>query len=139
MATVVLLVDDDPSFLDAVDHMLSSAGYDVLRAANGTEAVDLLEKKRGKIALAIVDLALPDLNGFELIGAISRRTNSVKVIATTAIYKDAHLEMAATVGADAALRKPPPGKPLPQREWLDTVQRLIGLPAGSKGRGAGSE
>lgn len=137
MATV-LVVDDDPKFLQAVENLLSAAGYDVRRAANGAEAIDCLEKERGKIALAIVDLALPDLNGFELIGAISRRANTVKVIATTAIYKDAHLEMAATVGAHAALRKPQPGSPLPQREWLDTVQRLIGLPAVNKGRSAGS-
>jgi CheY-like chemotaxis protein len=137
--STVLVVDDDPNFLDAMEHLLLPAGYDVLRAASGTEAVDCLEKHRGKIALAIVDLALPDLNGFELIGAISRRANSIKVIATTAIYKDAHLEMAATVGANAALRKPPSGKPLPEREWLDTVQRLIGLPAVNKGRSAGSD
>lgn len=137
MATV-LVVDDDPNFLQAVENLLSAAGYDVRRAASGAEAIDCLEKERGKIALAIVDLSLPDLNGFELIGAISRRANTVKVIATTAIYKDAHLEMAATVGAHAALRKPQPGNPLPQREWLDTVQRLIGLPAVNKGRSAGS-
>ncbi len=125
----VLIVDDDPRFLHAASDLLTSAGYNVLRAASGIEAVELLERKHHEIKLTIVDLALPDINGFEIIGAIARRAHSVKVLATTSVYKDAHLEMAASVGADAALRKPAEGRPLP-REWLETVQKLIGKPEG---------
>jgi hypothetical protein len=44
----------------------------------------------------------------------------------TGLYKDLHLEMSRTVGAHAAIRKPPQGRPIPEREWLETVRRLIG-------------
>jgi CheY-like chemotaxis protein len=123
--STVLVVDDDPKFLNAAERMLATAGYRVLRATDGIQAVDLLEKKHGEIDLIIVDMALPGINGFELIGAISRRPNRIKIIATTSVYKDA-FEMAGTLGAHAAIRKPPEGKPLPERDWLGTVRRLIG-------------
>jgi CheY-like chemotaxis protein len=121
----VLVVDDDPKFLDAAENMLTRAGYSVLRAADGKEASEVLETKHSEIDLAIMDLALPGINGFELIGAISRRPNSVKIIATTSVYKDDLLSMAGTLGAHAAIRKPPEGKPLPERDWLRVIARLI--------------
>jgi CheY-like chemotaxis protein len=122
----VLVVDDDPQFLNEAERMLITAGYRVLRAADGKQAVDLLEKKHREIDLTIVDLALPDINGFELIGAISRRASAIKVLATTSIHKDAYLDMAGALGAHAAIRKPSKGARLPEDEWLGTVHRLIG-------------
>jgi CheY-like chemotaxis protein len=122
----VLIVDDDPKFLNEVEQMLITAGYRVWCAANGTQAVDFLEKKHSEIDLAIVDLALPDINGFELIGAISRRANAIRVLATTSVHKDAYLDMASALGAHAAIRKPAKGACLPEDEWLATVHRLIG-------------
>ncbi len=106
--------------------MLTGAGYDVLTAAGGMQAVELLEKKHNQIDLTIVDLGLPDINGFEIIGAISRRANQAKIIAVTGVYKDIHLEMSQTVGAHAAIRKPPAGRPIQDREWLRIVRSLIG-------------
>jgi CheY-like chemotaxis protein len=131
MATI-LVIDDDVAFLNSLDHMLARAGYQVLQAVDGTEAVRLLEEHRERIDVAIVDLALPGLNGFEIIGAVSRRPNKVKMIATTAVYKDAQLEVAGALGAHAVIRKPAPGSPIPEREWLDTVRKLIGAQAPEK-------
>jgi putative two-component system response regulator len=122
----ILVVDDDPKFLCAVERMLTTAGYHVLRASDGKEAEEILERKHNEIDLAIMDLALPGINGFEIIGDMSRRPNSVKIIATTSVYKDDLLTMAGTLGAHAAIRKPPEGKPLPERDWLRVVDRLIG-------------
>src|SRR6185369_5336675 len=124
----VLIVDDDPKFSKAAEAMLTGAGYTVLHATNGNQATEVLEKKRNEIDLAIMDLALPGINGFELIGAIARRPNSLKIIATTSVFKDDLLSMAGTLGAHAAIRKPPEGKPLPERDWLRVVARLIGEP-----------
>jgi DNA-binding response OmpR family regulator len=125
MATI-LIVDDDPAFMSDLEKMLSAAGYQVLTASDGNTAVELLEKQRNEINLSIVDLGLPGINGFELIGAISRRAHSSKVIATTGIYKDIHLEMSETLGADAAIRKSAQGRPLPESQWLATVRQLVG-------------
>src|SRR5689334_17830532 len=124
----VLVVDDDAAFLDSVEQLLALPGYDVVRANDGSEALRIVEKLREKIDLAIVDLALPKLNGFELIGAIARRPNSIKMIATTGVFRDSELEIAGALGAHAVIRKPPPGMPLPAREWLGTMRKLIGEP-----------
>jgi chemosensory pili system protein ChpA (sensor histidine kinase/response regulator) len=124
--STVLVVDDDPKFLEALHGILTEAGYLVLQAGDGQEAVDLVELMRRDISLIIVDLALPVVNGFEIIGVLSRRPIPVKIIATSGIYNDHHLEVAATLGAHAVIRKSPEGKPLPKREWLATVRRLIG-------------
>jgi CheY-like chemotaxis protein len=122
----ILVVDDDVAFLNDAEQMLTRAGYGVLCATTGAEAVDHLEKRHAEINLAIIDLSLPDTNGFELIGAISRRTNDIRVLATTAVYRDTHLDMAGSLGANAAIRKPPTGKPIPEREWLKVIRQLIG-------------
>jgi len=132
----VLVVDDDPQFLDGLTELLSGAGYEVLSAANGDQAIGLLEKMHTKIALTVIDLALPGTNGFEIIGAIARRPNPIKMIATTAVFKDSQLEVASVLGAHAVIRKPPAGQPLPEQEWLTTVRRLIGGPVRERRAGA---
>lgn len=124
----ILVVDDDPEFVSESEKMFATAGYRVLQAPDGTRAVRILEELHDQIDLAIVDLALPGINGFELIGAISRRPSRLKIIATSAVYKDAHLESAISVGAHAALRKPAVAKRMPRQQWLETVQQLIGGP-----------
>ena len=134
--STVLVIDDDAQFLDSVACMLADSGYQVLRASDGPQAVSLLEEYREGIGLAIVDLALPGLSGFEIIGALSRRPNSLKIIATTGIYRESQLEVAGVLGAHATIRKPTPGASLPKSEWLDTVQKLIG-PANAKSARAG--
>ena len=131
----VLIIDDDSQFLDAASHLLAGAGYRVLRATHGQEAIGLLEKQHAHIDLTVIDLALPGMNGFELIGSISRRPNPIKMIATTSVYKDSQLEVAGALGAHAVIRKPPAGHPLPEREWLATVHRLVGGPVREKGAG----
>jgi CheY-like chemotaxis protein len=122
----ILVIDDDPKFLAEAAELIAGAGYDVLRAADAVEAVEVLEKSHGGIDLVIVDLSLPGTNGFEMIGALSRRPNPIKIIATTAVYQDQFLEMTRALGAHAAVRKPPEGKPLSEKEWVDTIRRLIG-------------
>jgi CheY-like chemotaxis protein len=122
----ILVVDDDPTFLDEAEKMLNGAGYRVLQAMDGNRAARLLDELHGQIDLAIVDLSLPGMNGFELIGAVTRRPNPVKVLATSAVFKDLQLETATAVGAHAVIRKPATIKRLPRQEWLRTIQQLIG-------------
>jgi len=124
----ILIVDDDPAFVRETERILTEAGYSVLQATDGLLAVRLLDEIHGKVDLAIIDLALPGMNGFELIGALSRRPSPLKIIATSAVFKEAQLESATALGAHAAIRKPRSAKDIPKDQWLLTVKQLIGAP-----------
>ncbi len=124
----ILVIDDDPVFCDATQKLLGGAGYQVLQAPDGTHALRLIDEMRDKIDLAIIDLMLPGVNGFEIIGALSRRPNSIKIIATSGVFRDTYLETTTALGAHAVMRKPAGSAPLPRKQWLDTVQQLIGEP-----------
>ena len=60
----ILIVDDEPPIRKLLRMGLSSQGYEVLEAANGKTALDLLA---GKPALVILDLGLPDIDGHDLL------------------------------------------------------------------------
>lgn len=124
----ILLVDDDPLFMREAGNMLTEAGYHVVQASDGLRAVRMIEEMREGIDLAIVDLSIPGVNGFELIGCISRRPNSIKVLATSGVYHDLQLESTTALGAHAAIRKPRSPQQLPRSQWLGTVKKLIGTP-----------
>lgn len=124
----ILVVDDDPSFLKEAQNILGGAGYRVLQAPDGQLATRMFETMHGSIDLAIVDLNLPGVNGFELIGALSRRPNPIKIIATSGVYKNSQLESASALGAHAVIRKPSGHGAIPRQQWLGTVQQLIGEP-----------
>jgi two-component system chemotaxis response regulator CheY len=62
---VVLVVEDDPDALDAITTILEDAGYDVLRAANGSEALRQLADHEGRCDLILLDLLMPVMNGWD--------------------------------------------------------------------------
>ncbi len=119
----VLVIDDDPKFRESLTGLLKQFGYHALEAANGREAVDTIERLRTGIDLMIVDLALPEISGVELIGAVTRRKTTIKIIATSAVFDEAYLEMVKGVGADETIRKAAIRQP---EKWLEIVRRLLG-------------
>jgi CheY-like chemotaxis protein len=121
----ILAVDDDSHFLSALDRVLSTAGYDVIKATTGHEAVAVLEQRRTEISLAMIDLSLPGLSGFELIGNLTRRPKPIRLIAMTGVFKPPYLDVAREMGAHAALRKPLSGAPIPEVEWLETIRHVL--------------
>ena len=62
---VVLVVEDDPDALDAITAILEDAGYDALRAANGSEALRQLADHKGHCDLILLDLLMPVMNGWD--------------------------------------------------------------------------
>ena len=67
----ILVVDDDPQVSKVIRKALESAGYQVLEAANGKAAVELMEQKPD---LVLQDLVLPDITGYDLV--VKLRTRS---------------------------------------------------------------
>lgn len=121
----VLVVDDDERFLKRLCPYVREAGFRVLEVTDGQKAAQILDRLREKISLLVVDLVLPGMNGFELIGAVTRRATLVRVIATTGVLKQHFLEVAKYLGAHAVLRKPGNEEPFPVQNWIRTIGAVL--------------
>jgi CheY-like chemotaxis protein len=84
----VLVIDDDPSVAEVLGGILRTAGYRLLTAGRGAEGVEKAIEERP--ALAIVDLLLPDISGFEVLEALAsdERTRQIPVLVLTAADLD---------------------------------------------------
>lgn len=78
----ILLVDDDPNCLDAVDQILRREGYETLPRAEGRAALEAVLEH--DIDLAILDFDLPDMDGLHVLYEIRRMRRNLPVIIMTA-------------------------------------------------------
>ncbi|MCC6174706.1 MAG: response regulator transcription factor [Chloroflexi bacterium] len=99
----ILVVDDEPRVLRFVRTELESDGYRVLAATNGRQAIELHETERP--ALVILDLIMPDMDGFEVLRRL-RVTGQTPVIVLTARASDIDKIRGLDLGADDYLTKP---------------------------------
>lgn len=99
----VLVVDDERSLRRLLRTYLEKDGFGVLEAENGLDALALL--RRGGIDLALVDVMLPGIDGFELVRRI-RQTSAVPIILLTARGEEASRVAGLEVGADDYVVKP---------------------------------
>ena len=103
----VLLVDDDPRNLFALESLLENESYAISTAQNGNEA--LLALMSQEIAAIVLDVQMPEVDGIELARLIKqrRRTQHIPIIFLTAHYlEDQHAVLAYDVGAVDYLTKP---------------------------------
>lgn len=100
----VLVVDDDPGIRESVTEVLTAEGYRVLQAADGAEALLQLSRFPGH-CVVLLDLAMPRMNGLELLAELSRkgRTHGTPVLVMSANAHPGELDHPQVV---ALLRKP---------------------------------
>jgi CheY-like chemotaxis protein len=113
----VLAVDDDPSILDLMTDILSGEGYRVLPAANGAEALRVLEGDRPCVVL--LDMRMPTLDGWGFASAMRDRGLRYPVVVVTAAENAR--AWAQEIGADAYL-----AKPFQLKDLLRVVERFCG-------------
>ncbi|NEB41800.1 response regulator transcription factor [Streptomyces sp. SID14515] len=103
----VLLIEDDASVRDGMELVLRRHGYGVETAATGEEALALLAGERGeRVELAVLDLMLPGMDGFEVCRRIRARTATLPVIMLTARGDDRDIVTGLEAGADDYVVKP---------------------------------
>ena len=99
----VLVVEDEPSVADNITYALATEGFTPDWCQTGEAAQTVLST--GEIALVILDVGLPDINGFELAKAI-RRHSDVPIIFVTARAEEVDRIVGLEIGADDYLVKP---------------------------------
>lgn len=99
-----MVVDDDPAILRFSAAALGGAGFDVVTAADGEQALDLAATRQ--VDVVVTDLIMPKMEGIELIGDLRRYDASVPVVAISGAFNGDFLHVAESVGAQAALAKP---------------------------------
>jgi DNA-binding NtrC family response regulator len=100
----VLVVEDDPSIRRLCAGILSKAGFQVSTASDGHEALSILNVTR--IDIVVTDLAMPNLEGIELIGILRKRDPSLPIVVISGAFGGQFLHIALKMGARAALPKP---------------------------------
>jgi CheY-like chemotaxis protein len=98
----IMVIDDDPDVREVAVSSLESLGYHMLAAENGPAALDLLARS-GEVDLLIVDMAMPGMNGVELIRRARERWGDLRAMLVTG-YAD--VAAFAPADGDLVLQKP---------------------------------
>jgi PAS domain S-box-containing protein len=102
----LLLVDDEDMVLDVGVNMLERLGYDVLKAHNGTEAVDIFKTHNDKIKMVILDIIMPDMGGGTVYEKMKSVNPEVKVLLSSGYSVDGQAIELLERGCAGFLQKP---------------------------------
>jgi two-component system chemotaxis response regulator CheY len=103
-----LVVDDSRAVRMVLSRILKELGYAVSEAANGREALALLEREPGAVSLVLADWNMPEMNGLELLRALRKKPElaSVAVVMVTTETELEQMAAALEAGANEYVMKP---------------------------------
>ncbi len=99
----LVVVEDDPNIADLLDVYLREAGYRILQASHGERGLELIEQHRP--VMVVLDIGLPDIDGFEVCRRIRTKSN-VPVLFLTARDGEIDRILGLELGADDYVTKP---------------------------------
>jgi two-component system cell cycle sensor histidine kinase/response regulator CckA len=102
----LLIVDDEELVLEVGANMLEKLGYTVLKAHNGTEAVDIFKANQDKIKMVILDIIMPDMGGGEVYEKIKPINPDVKILLSSGYSVDGQAIELLERGCDGFMQKP---------------------------------
>ena len=103
MTTKILIVDDEPRYLRLLEANLRTEGYDVVSAVDGFQAIEVFTNEQ--VNLIIMDVMMPNLDGFQTCQRI-RQFSNVPIIILTAKGEEQDRVRGLDVGADDYIAKP---------------------------------
>ena len=120
MAIDILIAEDEPSIIEALDFVLKRAGWSVNTVTEGDEILDAVRRQNPRMLL--LDVMLPKRSGFEVLKQIraDKATASLPVLVLTAKGQQQDRRIAEELGADAFITKP-----YSNAEVVSTVRTLL--------------
>ncbi len=116
---IILIAEDVESNYLYLNAVLSKINAQILWAKNGQEAVDLFRKQKN-VDLILMDLQMPEMNGYEATQIIKAENPSIPIIAQTAFAMSDDREKAIEAGCDDYL-----AKPIKSKDLLNLVEKYI--------------
>jgi two-component system alkaline phosphatase synthesis response regulator PhoP len=122
MSHCILIADDEPNIVISLEYLMKRAGFQVIVARDGQEAIDAIRRERPKLVL--LDVMMPKKSGFDVCQEL-RADDALKdtlVLMLTAKGRDTDVDKGLGVGADAYMTKP-----FSTKELVAKVQQMLGL------------
>ncbi len=121
----ILVVEDEDAIRDFVVINLKRAGYEVVDAANGRLGVDAYERENGNFSVVLLDIMMPEMDGFEVCQYIRERNPNIGIIMLSAKSQEMDKVRGLMLGADDYVTKPFSPSELTAR--VDALYRRITL------------
>lgn len=120
MSIRILVADDEPNQLELLAYNLAQADFDVIRAGDGQQALDLIEEHRPD--LAIIDWMMPQMSGIDVCRTLRARseTKRLPIIILSARGEEGDRTLGLDIGADDYI-----SKPFSPREMISRVRALL--------------
>ena len=115
---LILVVDDSWLTRKIVGKILTSGGYDVEEAVNGTEAVEAAEG--GRPDCLLLDLLMPELDGFGVLEILREKELAIPVVVLSADIQQTSLARCLELGARTVINKPPK-----DQELLEAIRAAL--------------
>ena len=124
MGKQVLIADDEPNIVAALEYLLQRNGYEVYIARNGEGALKLVEEH--KPDLVLLDVMMPLKSGYEVCQRMRERADwsHIKIIMLTAKGRDVEMSKGLSIGADLYITKP-----FSTQELVAKINGLLGAGA----------
>jgi DNA-binding response OmpR family regulator len=116
----ILIADDEPNIVAAIEFLLQQSGYEVHIARNGDEALEVINACIPDLVL--LDVMMPKKSGYEVCTRIRERSDwrHIKVVMLSAKGRDAEVNKGMSMGADLYVTKP-----FSTRELMQKIKALL--------------
>ncbi len=121
-AETILLVDDERSIRDLGEEILTTAGYKVLTASTGREALEIFLEAQDEVSLVILDLVMPQMGGRQCLEELLKIDPKLKILISTGYSANGATEGKPLSGARGFI-----SKPYNSKELLTAVRNTLDL------------
>ena len=116
----ILVVDDEKMIRDLCSRFLTQAGYKVIEATNGIDALLVYQERGGEIAMVLLDLIMPEMSGMKCLEGLLALNPSVKVVVASGYAANGSVKHTVANGAKRFINKP-----YAVRQVLETVRAVL--------------
>jgi two-component system CheB/CheR fusion protein len=118
----ILIAEDVDLNYQLIEKLLDDTNVDIIRAKNGIEAIKLYKQHKNIIDVILMDIQMPDMNGYDATKKIKKINKDVPIIAQTAYVMNDEIKKCYEVGCSDIIKKP-----IIKRNMVETINKFINI------------